>query len=49
MISTVLITGGSLGIGYELAKQFAAYAFRLVLVAKSEEELAIAQKELKMF
>jgi short-subunit dehydrogenase len=47
MIPTVLITGGSLGIGYELAKQFAADGFRLVLVAKPAEELAIAKKELE--
>jgi uncharacterized protein len=35
----VLITGGTMGIGYELARLFAADGFNLVLVARSEHEL----------
>jgi hypothetical protein len=46
-MNTVLITGGSHGIGFELAKQFAADGFRLVLVSKPEEELAYAKKILE--
>jgi uncharacterized protein len=47
MTKTVLITGGSLGIGLELAKQFAKDAYRLVLVAKPEAELAAAKQLLE--
>jgi len=35
----VLITGGSAGIGYELAKCFAEDKYNLVLVARSQDEL----------
>lgn len=37
---TVLITGASGGIGYELAKVFAREGYNLVLVARSEQKLA---------
>jgi short-subunit dehydrogenase len=36
---TVLITGASMGIGYELAKVFARMGYALVLVARSTERL----------
>jgi short-subunit dehydrogenase len=35
----VLITGGTSGIGYELAKLFAIDGYNLVLAARSEDEL----------
>lgn len=38
-VKTVLITGASGGIGYELAKIFAREGYNLVLVARSEEKL----------
>ncbi len=41
---TVLITGGSSGIGLELAKLFAKDGYQLLLVAKPEEELVNARK-----
>jgi uncharacterized protein len=44
---TVLITGGSLGIGLELAKQFAQYGNRLILVSKPLEELKVAKRLLE--
>ena len=46
---TVLVTGGSGGIGYELAKRFARDGHRLVLVARDEERLALAAAELEKF
>lgn len=45
---TVLITGGSSGIGLELAKIFAKHGYRLLLVAKPEDELFNARKILQM-
>jgi uncharacterized protein len=42
-----LITGASSGIGYELAKLFAASKINLVLVARSEEKLNALAVELK--
>ncbi len=42
-----LITGGSFGIGYELAKQFAKNGHHLVLVARDEASLQQAAAELK--
>ena len=44
---TVLITGASGGIGYELAKLFARDGYNLVLVARSAEKLAQVADELK--
>lgn len=45
--STVLITGGNGGIGFELAKLFAQNGLNLVLVARDAERLASAAEELK--
>jgi len=42
-----LITGGSMGIGQELAKVFAANKFNLVLVARSESRLNQVADELR--
>ena len=39
---TALITGGSAGIGFELAKQFAAHGQDLVLVARNTDQLEAA-------
>lgn len=44
-----LITGGSVGIGYELAKVFAKNGHNLIIVARDEEELQQASTELKSF
>lgn len=44
---TALITGGSRGIGIELAKQFARHGHDLVLVARSETDLELAANKLK--
>jgi short-subunit dehydrogenase len=41
-----LITGGSEGIGLEIAKQFAADGTNLVLVSRNEEKLTKAKAEL---
>ncbi|MEM7800383.1 MAG: SDR family oxidoreductase [Chloroflexota bacterium] len=46
MTHTALITGGSSGIGFELAKCFAWDGYRLFLVALEADELARAQSEL---
>jgi uncharacterized protein len=46
MQQTVLITGGSSGIGRELAEWFAADRYHVVLAARSEAELAIAAEQL---
>lgn len=42
-----LITGSSMGIGYELAKVFAANKFNLVLIARSEPRLKQVADELR--
>src|SRR5208282_2947855 len=46
-MSTVLITGASSGIGYELAKLFARDHYNLVLVARSADKLAQIATELQ--
>lgn len=43
---TVLITGGSRGLGLVLARQFAAKGARLILCARDEQELELAHAEL---
>ena len=42
-----LITGGSTGIGLELAKCFAKDGHHLIVVARHEDELARAAEELR--
>jgi len=44
---TVLITGGSRGLGLVLARQFAREGARLVICARDEEELARARMDLE--
>ncbi len=44
---TVLITGASSGIGFELARVFAKNGFRLILVSKNKDRLQNAAKKLK--
>ena len=44
---TALISGGSSGIGLELAKLFARDGYRLVLVAHNEAKLAAAAEQLR--
>ena len=46
---TVLITGASGGIGYELAKLFARDHHNLILVARSADKLAQVAKEIETF
>ncbi|MEW8229712.1 MAG: SDR family NAD(P)-dependent oxidoreductase [Candidatus Thiodiazotropha endolucinida] len=46
-LPTVLITGGSKGIGFELAKQFAMHGYNLVLAARSEADLKQAAGQLE--
>ena len=44
---TVLITGATEGIGYELSKIYAKEAYELVLVARNEERLKSRKRELE--
>jgi short-subunit dehydrogenase len=41
-----LVTGGSLGIGLELSKLFAADSYNLIIVSKPEEELKAGKEQL---
>ena len=43
---SALITGGTSGIGRELAKLFAQDGYHLILVARSEDDLASTSKEI---
>lgn len=45
--SYTLITGASTGIGYALAKEFAAHGHHLILVARSQEKLAALKQDLE--
>jgi short-subunit dehydrogenase len=47
MSKTVLITGGSKGIGFELAKLFAQDRYHIILVARKLDELEVAAMELR--
>jgi hypothetical protein len=44
---TVLITGGSSGIGFALAKEFASRGYKLILVSNQKEQLHIAAEKLQ--
>src|ERR1700709_1088473 len=46
---TALITGGTSGIGKELAKLFAQDKYNLVIVARDQQELDSAADELRQF
>lgn len=46
-VDTVLITGASSGIGYELAKVFAFHRYNLILVARNIEKLRELENELR--
>jgi short-subunit dehydrogenase len=41
-----LVTGGTMGIGYELAKLLAADGYNLIIVARNEDELATVSEQL---
>ncbi len=43
----VLVTGGSMGIGFELAKCFAASGYNLILVSRTEQDLKSAASKIK--
>lgn len=42
MLGTALVTGGSSGIGLELARRLASKGYRLIMVAQNQERLAAA-------
>src|SRR4051812_3965404 len=46
MSKTALITGASVGIGYELAKQFARGGYDLILVARNQDKLSAVANEM---
>jgi short-subunit dehydrogenase len=46
-VKRVLITGATSGIGYDLAKLFAADGYEIVIVARSNNELSVTTEELK--
>ena len=45
-MNTVLITGGSSGIGYEMSRHFARAGYRILWVSKPPAELAAAKEQL---
>ena len=45
---TALITGATSGIGYELAKLFAADKYDLIMVARTQSELDTKAQEFKV-
>lgn len=47
MAKTVLVTGGSTGIGYEFAHLFARDGYRVILIARNVQKLAEVAKELE--
>jgi hypothetical protein len=47
MNKTVLITGASAGIGYELSKVFAENGYNLVLVSRNKQRLEVIAKEME--
>ena len=47
MSKTVLITGASTGIGYELSKVFSRNGYNLVLVSRNSQRLQVVAKEME--
>jgi short-subunit dehydrogenase len=47
MNKTVLITGASAGIGYELSKVFSKNGYYLVLVSRNKQRLEVIAKEME--
>lgn len=47
MNKTVLITGASTGIGYELSKIFSKNGYKLVLVSRNRQRLEVVAKEME--
>lgn len=47
MNKTVLITGASVGIGYELSKIFSKNSYNLVLVSRNKQRLETLAKEME--
>jgi len=46
-VQYALITGGSAGIGYELAKLFAADRYNLILISRTQDRLENVKQELE--